>query len=145
MNYPIKANVINILFILALLFGPSGYCLYKINIPSDIGRNVIILSAFLSVFVLFDWYHAYFSNTYIGLFKAFISGLSFAFIILVISSQFVEHTIYELAFLKSSDAWSSITTLFRFYMASVGIAAAAIFSLPRLFLIKKITNDNLPT
>ena len=144
MKYSGTANTINILFFLALVGLPVGYCLHDTNIPFEYGRGVIILSVVLAVFVLTDWYHLYISNSYKGIFGGVILGFSVAVLSLVIASMAISISAVDLALLNDNGAWSEATLLFKGYVVGAGIMAAALFSIPRLWLIRLISNSELP-
>lgn len=144
MKYSGIANIINILFLLALVGLPASYCLYYTDISYEYGRGVIMLSAVLAIFVLTDWYHLYISNSYKGVLGGVALGVSIAVLSLAIASMLISVPAIELALLNDNGAWSEARFLFKGYVVGAGIMAAALFSIPRLWLIRLFSNSELP-
>lgn len=144
MNYSKLANAINIFFLAALVSAPIGYCLYDTDIPIEVGRTVIVLVALLGAFVLADWYHFYMSNSYRGLFGAIILGVCASGISLAVAHGITSTPIETLAFFEDIDGWGGLRGFMRSYVAGLGITGAAIFSIPRLLLIKLVGEGKLP-
>ena len=61
-----------------------------------------------------------------------------------IASMAISVSALELALLNDNGAWSEAKLLFKGYVVGSGIMAAAIFSIPRLWLIRLICNSELP-
>lgn len=144
MKYSGIANTINIFFLLALIGLPAGYCLYDTSIRYEHGRGVMMLSVVLAVFVLADWYYLYISNTYKGILGGVALGGSIAVLSLAIASMVISGSAIELALLDDNGAWSEARLLFKGYVVGAGIMAAALFSIPRLWLIRLFCNSELP-
>jgi len=144
MKYSSIANVINIFFLLSLVGLPTAYCLYNVDLPYEYGRGVIMLAVVLGVFVLADWYHLYTSNSYKGIFGCVALGFITAALSLFLASTFISTPALDLATLNDNGAWSEAKILFKGYVIGIGITAAALFSIPRLWLIKLLSNSKLP-
>ncbi len=144
MNYSARANFVNILFIALIFVAPIGYCLYDTTIPPEIGRTVIVLSFLLGAFVIADWYHLYYSNSFGGAFGAIGFGACIAVLALVIGMVLTSTPIYELAVFERVEDWENIGWLLRAYVAGIGMAAAAIVGIIRLLLITALGDSDLP-
>lgn len=144
MNYSARANFVNILFIALIFVAPIGYCLYDTTIPPEIGRTVIVLSCLLGAFVIADWYHMYYSNSFSGAFGAIGLGAGIAALALVIGMALTSTPIFELALFERVEDWENIGWLLRAYVARIGMAAAAIVGVVRLLLITALGESDLP-
>ncbi len=144
MNYSARANFVNILFIALIFVAPIGYCLYDTTIPPEIGRTVIVLSFLLGAFVIADWYHMYYSNSFGGAFGAIGFGAGIAVLALVIGMALTSTPIFELALFERVEDWENIRWLLRAYVAGIGMAAAAIVGVVRLVLITALGESDLP-
>ncbi len=144
MNYSARANFVNILFITLVFVAPVGYCLYDTTIPSEVGRTVIVLSFFLGAFVIADWYHMYYSNSFGGACGAIGLGAGIAVLALVIGMALTSTPISDLARLERVEDWENVGWLLRAYVAGIGMAAAAIVGVIRLLLITALGESELP-
>lgn len=145
MNYSARANFVNILFIALIFIVPIGYCLYDTTIPPEIGRTVIVLSFLLGAFVIGDWYHMYYSNTFGGAFGAIGFGFGIAVISLAIAVGLTGTSILELAMFERVEDWENIGWLLRAYVAGIGMSAAAVVGVVRLVIITGLGDSHLPT
>ena len=144
MNYSARANFVNILFIALIFVAPIGYCLYDTAIAPEIGRTVIVLSFLLGAFVIADWYHFYYSNSFGGAFGAIGLGIGFAVLALVVVMALTSTPIIELAMFERVEDWENIGWLLRAYVAGIGMAAAAVVGVVRLLLITALGESYLP-
>lgn len=103
-----------------------------------------MLSVVLAVFVLTDWYHLYTSNSYKGIFGGVALGLSVAVLSLATASLTLPISAIELALLNDHGGWAEAKLLFKGYVVGIGIMAAALFSIPRLWLIHLVSKSDLP-
>lgn len=145
MNYSARANLVNILFIALIFVAPIGYCLYATTVPPDIGRTVIVLSSLLGAFVIADWYHMYYSNSFGGAFGAIGLGVGIAVISLAIAVGLTGTSILELAMFERVEDWENIGWLLRAYIAGIGMSAAAVVAVVRLVVIMGLGESQLPT
>ena len=144
MNYSARANFVNILFIALIFVAPIGYCLYDTAIPPEIGRTVIVLSFLLGAFVIADWYHFYYSNSFGGAIGAIGFGVGIAVLALVVGMALTSTPVVELAMFERVEDWENIGWLLRAYVAGIGMAAAAVVGVVRLLLITALGESNLP-
>jgi len=144
MNYSFPANLVNIVFIAAVFLLPVGFCLYFAIAP-EVGRTVIMLSFFLAGFLIADWYHFYSGNSYSGIGWALVTGIVAAFVSVAIVAILTGSSIWEIAALESPESWDGFSSyVLRFYITGVGIVLTAVVSIPRLFLVKYFSNEELP-
>ncbi len=145
MNYSARANFLNFLFIALIFVAPISYCLYDTTIPPEIGRTVIVLSFLLGAFVIADWYHMYYSNSFGGAFGAIGFGAGIAVISLAIVVGVTGTTILELAMFERVEDWENFGWLLRAYVAGIGMSAAAVVGVVRLVVITGLGESQLPT
>ena len=134
----------NIFFIALIFIAPVGYCLYDTTIPTEVGRTVIVISFLLAAFVIADWYHFYSSNTFYGAFGAIGFGAVMMTISLVVTAMVTGASIVELATFENHESRGGLNWLLRFYVAGMGVFAAAIVGVVRLIVIRGLGGSDLP-
>ena len=143
MNYNFKANVINIIFLMLPVFMAYEY-LFFVNTDFGIGR-VIIFFLFIGVgFLISDWYHFYFTNSIKGVFGLFSVGMILVVLTLLIELVVAGTKPINVESLMSVAEWDKTKLIFKLYFLGIGAIGTAIYSLPRLFLIKLIDGSKLP-
>ncbi len=105
---------------------------------------MIALSFLLAAFAIVDWYHFYSSNSYKGILGVFGLGAGVAVTALTIASLISGSSLVQLASFESLGSWATLEWFLRVYIGGIGTAAAAIVSIPRLFLIRTIEEGDLP-
>lgn len=143
MKYPPLANIVNLLFLGVFVTIPVIYCLKNASLSIDTVRLILFATFILGIVIFADWYHIYFTNTYKSIFWAFIAGISLFIICVLATSFFGNKTIIELITFREK-AWQDSRFFLRFFVAGIGISTSAIYSIPRLFLIRLITDEGLP-
>jgi len=144
MKYAPLANVVNVAFIAALFLVPSAYCLWDTSLPTEIGRTVIILSFGLSAFAIGDWYHLYCTNSYSGIRIGAVLGIVMVVVPTIYVSWRSDASPLDAALFRPSSIWDGHTYGLRTYLAGIGVVGTAIVSVPRLALIKAISQRPLP-
>ena len=144
MNYPRSANIINIAFAVTYFCLPIVFALNNLHLSKETGDFLIMLGFILLALALMDWYHLYFSNTFKGIafnFSLFSIG---ALASVLLTNMLSGFDFKQLALLSNPDQWASYNILFRIYIVSFGLALISTLSVPRLLLIKIITEQPLP-
>lgn len=135
--------MVNIIFLGVFVAIPVICCLKNTSLSIDTVRLILFATFMLGVVVFADWYHIYFTNTYNSIFWAFVLGISISVICVMGASFIGKKTIIELLTFKNKS-WEGSRLFMRFFVAGIGIAISAIYSIPRLFLIRLITDEDLP-
>jgi hypothetical protein len=144
MRYVPRANAINIAFIAALFLVPLAYCLWDTSIPTDIGRTAIVVSFGLSAFAIGDWYHFYYTNSYSGIRLGLVIGSVMATAPTVYVALRSNTSPIDAAMFGPSTIWDGYGYGLRIYLAGVGVVGTAIISIPRLALLKAVSQRPLP-
>jgi hypothetical protein len=143
MKYSLSAHIINILFIGIFAVTPIIYCFKNTSISDETFRLIFFFTFLFGALIFADWYHIYFTNTFKSIGFTCVLGVFIAAACLVIASKINDRTIFDLISFKV-EAWRESHFLMRFFIVGVGIAICAMYSIPRLFLIKIFTKDKLP-
>jgi hypothetical protein len=143
MRYPLSAHIINFLFIGMFATVPIIYCLKNTSISEETIGLILFFTFLFGVLIFADWYHIYFTNTYKSIAFAFILGIVISTICLISASIINGRTMFELLSLNI-EAWKESRFFMRFFVTGAGIAVCALYSIPRLFLIRIFTKAELP-
>lgn len=144
MKYPPIAHIVNIIFLGLIVASPVIYSIKAPSLPNDVVGLILFATFILGIVIFADWYHIYFTNTYKSIFLAFATGISVSIVSIVAASFFSENKIIELLSLQN-ESWEGSKGFFKLFITGSGIACSAIISIPRLFLIRLFTKNELPT
>jgi len=144
MKYNAAAHLVNVLFITIIFVGPIGYCLFNTDIPTDVGRTVIVLSFLLGAFVIADWYHFQFGNSFRGIVNTIITGIILASGSLLVASTMSSATAKDLALFQDPHAWSDSRHILKLYVTGISISVASLVGIPRFLIITQLFKQELP-
>lgn len=113
-------------------------------LPAEIGRTVIVLSFLLGAFLIADWYHFYYGNSYPGIVYGAVLGVLLAVFGLGVAVLVTSYTISELALFDPAGAWSGRSIALKCYISGMGLTATALASVPRLALIHLVSGNGVP-
>ena len=115
------------------------------GLPEGLGRFLVFLAFVLVALSLADWYHLYISNTFKGIVRGFLSFSGIALVTVLLSAFLSNQSIAGLAMFSNPDNWDGYKLLLKFYVIGVGFALITVLSVPRLLLIKLLTDKPLPS
>jgi len=144
MKYSPLAHAVNILFLALFVLVPVIYCLHDLSLSKDTVGLILFFTFMFGIIIFADWYHMYITNTFTSIILFFVLGITVAAFCVLLASFVSDHKIIELITFKAKS-WEGERLFLRFYVTGVGIAVSAVYSIPRLILIKLLTNGELPT
>ena len=142
-KYPPIAHIVNICFILSLFAIPRLVGLYLTSFSHDFIMGMVLLCWLLGALTLADWYGYHMTNSYANILTCILIGSCVAILSLAVEHIYTGKSIYEL-FTFQDDAWIHNNTLLKFYVVGWGVSFVALVSLPRLYIIRFFTLEELP-
>jgi hypothetical protein len=142
-KYSHLAHLVNLLFLTGFVVLPGWWCLTSVALQPQAVEMILFAVFLLTVVIVADWYHFYFSNAYRSLAIALVAGIGLAGLALLLGGLLGNSSFFQLLSLDP-QVWGGTGEFFKLYVFGLGIFCSALLSLPRLFCIKLVTRDELP-
>lgn len=142
-RYSPAAHLINLFFLVGFVALPICWCLTSVTLQPQTFEMILFAVFLLTVVILADWYHFYFSNAYRSLALALVAGVGLAGLALLLGRLMGTSGFFKLMSLDPK-AWGGTGELFKLYVLGLGIFCSALLSLPRLFFIKLLSGKESP-
>lgn len=141
-KYSLPAQFVNIIF-LALIFVTPILLGLNTSINHEFSVLFFVICWGIGTLLLADWYHFYYTNSFKECLSSILLGLVVSATCLVFQYLNSDYSLFELSLLHLACLNNPL--LVKIYIVSLGLFCSSIISLPRLLLIKILTNNRLPS